>query len=293
MKRFVEYDFTSRVTQLSQSQDPYRLFDDQVPWRFPIANPDRSNHTDDTKLVSNNLAYKHAFQRAIYMNVQRPNRWATRTTIPRLNPRLVIPASRAVSIPASRATLLPAPCEIELIQNPTDANVQTVANVQTYPKATPPTSSRSEYYTDPDATNLATWDDKQLMQVWLFTIGHYRFGDAVWYGYTDARNIDIDRVLTFGHREVEFHPTLVEYGLNRSVMIRLYDVWPSTKKTPIANDHGHERDYEHDLIEYCKAHNMLHMGYNHSNGEWAFRVDLDQVFKNENPLDLPNSRGKF
>jgi hypothetical protein len=38
---------------------------------------------------------------------------------------------------------------------------------------------------------------------------------------------------------------------------------------------------------------MLHMGYNHSNGEWAFRVDLDQVFKNENPLDLPNSRGKF
>jgi hypothetical protein len=290
MTRFIDFDFrnSNAFEHVPDAKSSVLAMDEKdilPPARTPLSNPCRYSviskfaHEFGKSAGFSNLGKSKEppqqhdlstiydrMQPLITRNVKRPNRWHTQTSTERLHDsgHVYIPRRIPIAPLMSPLSILPVKKSVQATKPKEELKIENLV----------PVSTRSNYYTEPDLATFATYSEKQLMNVFLFTIGHSNYGQVIWYGHTNVCRIDIDRVVTFYHRKVEFHPAISEYGLKRPVIVRLYDVWPKAKSDHVAI--VSELDaFEQRLVTYCNTNHATHLGYNRSIGEWVFRMEFD------------------
>ncbi|CDR96653.1 Nucleoporin2, putative [Babesia bigemina] len=95
----------------------------------------------------------------------------------------------------------------------------------------PPILTKEGYTTRPTMSSLRQMSDKQLANVMDFQVIREGFGDILWPGYTDVRQLNLDNIVDIAHRKVTMygntsrvHP--VGEGLNKSAIVTLQNCAP-------------------------------------------------------------------
>ncbi|GBE58715.1 nucleoporin autopeptidase [Babesia ovata] len=95
----------------------------------------------------------------------------------------------------------------------------------------PPILTKEGYTTRPTMSSLRQMSDKQLANVMDFQVIREGFGDILWPGYTDVRQLNLDNIVDIAHRKVTLygntsrvHP--VGEGLNKNAIVTLLNCAP-------------------------------------------------------------------
>ncbi|KAL3375051.1 hypothetical protein AABB24_006516 [Solanum stoloniferum] len=139
-----------------------------------------------------------------------------------------------------------------------------------------PTLRSPDYFTDPCLSELAV---RELMssgycsKVENFTVGRFGYGFVKFYGETDVRGLDLDRIVKFSRHEVivyedENDKPPVGMGLNKPAEVTLL--------LEIRSSKHYDVDSSRELVEKLRLRTERQgarfISFDPSNGEWKFFV---------------------
>ncbi|XP_009614898.1 nuclear pore complex protein NUP96 [Nicotiana tomentosiformis] len=139
-----------------------------------------------------------------------------------------------------------------------------------------PTLRSTDYFTEPCLSELAI---RELMSpgycssVQDFTVGRFGYGFVKFFGETDVRGLDLDRIVTFSRHEVvvyedENDKPPVGEGLNKPAEVTLLLKIRSSKNCDV--------DSSREMVEKLRCRTERQgarfISFNPSNGEWKFSV---------------------
>ncbi|OIT35661.1 PREDICTED: nuclear pore complex protein NUP96 [Nicotiana attenuata] len=139
-----------------------------------------------------------------------------------------------------------------------------------------PTLQSTDYFTEPCLSELAI---RELMSpgycscVQDFTVGRFGYGFVKFFGETDVRGLDLDRIVTFSRHEVvvyedENYKPPVGEGLNKPAEVTLLLKIRSSKNCDVDSS----REMVEKLRFRTERQGARFISFNPSNGEWKFSV---------------------
>ncbi|KAL9662273.1 hypothetical protein QQ045_027106 [Rhodiola kirilowii] len=139
----------------------------------------------------------------------------------------------------------------------------------------------SDYYTEPSMEELAANEKAEpgfLSHVKDFVVGRHGYGHIKFNGETDVRQLDINSILKFNHREVSVYmeestKPRIGQGLNKPAEITLLNIKAVNKRTGLEYTDG-EKVYKlkEMLIQKANDNGAEFISYDPFAGEWKFSV---------------------
>ncbi|KAK2196423.1 bifunctional Nuclear pore complex protein NUP98-NUP96/Nuclear pore complex protein Nup98-Nup96-like [Babesia duncani] len=139
-----------------------------------------------------------------------------------------------------------------------------------------PILTRASYTTRPTMSSLLQMDSKQLSNVMDFQIIREGFGDILWPGYTDVRNLNLDEIVDISYRKITLYSNTttaiheVGRGLNKTAIVTLYNCYQPDE----ANENYISRQVAHvnKLKDYTISLGCKFISANFKTGHWMFEV---------------------
>lgn len=139
----------------------------------------------------------------------------------------------------------------------------------------PPILTKEGYNTRPTMSSLRKMSDRQLSSVMDFRIIREGHGEILWPGYTDVRQLNLDKIVDIANRKVTLYGNMssvhpVGEGLNKNAVITLFNCSPKELDSDgsITKTADHlERLKDHTVSLGCKF-----ISANIKTGQWTFEA---------------------
>ncbi|CCF75593.1 Nucleoporin autopeptidase [Babesia microti strain RI] len=140
-----------------------------------------------------------------------------------------------------------------------------------------PKLTKAYYYTTPSIESLSMMTEEQLAAVCDLTIRHEKFGEVLWPGFTDVREMDFDKVVNFSYKSFSLYQDMTTcippagHGLNKTAIITLYKCVPTGNFTEEKN-----REIVKNMEAYTKSINCEFISASTETGNWKFKSIADK-----------------
>ncbi|KAH7720654.1 Nucleoporin autopeptidase family protein [Aphelenchoides avenae] len=141
--------------------------------------------------------------------------------------------------------------------------------------------TRPEYYCDPPLEELAQAARHGVCHIDAgLTVGRLGYGSVFWRGPFDLRDVDLDEIVHFRHKEVTVYPDdekkpPVGEGLNRPAEVSLERIWPvdrTTRELVKDPDTLARMNFREKLERICSKMDAVFKDYQPASGTWTFEV---------------------